>query len=58
MLDSSAYPLTILGMLLVMAFGYLLSFKPDSEGGNSLETQRAVRRSLVLLATMPALDVT
>lgn len=59
MLDSSAYPLTILGMLLVvMAFGHLLSFKPDSAGGNSLEAQRAVRRSLGLLATMSALDLT
>ena len=59
-LESSAYPLTIVGMLLVvMAFGHLLSFKPDSEG-ESPETgiaKRAVTRSLALVAALSALDL-
>lgn len=59
-LESSAYPLTVVGMLLVaMAFGHLLSFKPDSEG-ESPETgigKRAVTRSLALVAALSALDL-
>lgn len=40
-LEGSAYPLTVVGMLLVvMAFGNLLSFKPDPEG-ESPETRIA-----------------
>ncbi|MCP4785287.1 MAG: hypothetical protein GY903_27865 [Fuerstiella sp.] len=58
MLESSAYPLTVVGMLLVvMAFGHLLSFKPDSDAVKSLETQRAVGRSLTLLVALSALDL-
>lgn len=59
-LESCAYPLTVVGMLLVvMALGHLLSFKPDSEG-ESAKTQmakRAVTRSLALVAALSALDL-
>jgi hypothetical protein len=59
-MESSVYPLTIVGMLLVvLAFGHLLSFKPDSEG-ESPETgiaKRAVTRSLALVAALSALDL-
>lgn len=59
-LESTAYPLTVVGMLLVvMAFGHLLSFKPGS-GGHSPETRlakRAVIRSLALVTVLSALDL-
>lgn len=59
-LESSAYPLTVVGMLLVvMAFGHLLSFKPDPEGA-SPETRiakHAVIRSLALVTVLSALDL-
>ena len=60
MLESSAYPLTMVGMLLVvMAFGHLLSFKPDSTNGSAVspEAQRAIRHSLILLAALSGLDL-
>ena len=59
-LENSAYPLTVVGMLLVvMAFGHLLSFKPDPEGA-SPETRiakHAVIRSLALVTVLSALDL-
>ena len=59
-LESSAYPLTVVGMLLVvLAFGHLLSFKPDSKG-ESPDTRiakRAVIRSLALVTVLSALDL-
>lgn len=60
MLESSAYPLTVVGMMLVVAaFGHLLSFKPGPEG-HSPETpvaKRAVIRSLALVTVLSALDL-
>lgn len=59
-LESSAYPLTVVGMLLVvMAFGHLLSFKPDSEGEATEPriANRAVTRSLAFVAALSALDL-
>ena len=59
-LESSAYPLTVVGLLLVvMAFGHLLSFKPGSEGASpeTRTAKRAVTRSLALVATLSALDL-
>jgi hypothetical protein len=59
-LESSAYPLTVVGMLLVvMAFGHLLSFKPGPDG-HSPETpvaKQAVIRSLALVMVLSALDL-
>ena len=58
MLESSAYPLTVVGMLLVVvAFGHLLSLSPDRAGGKSVEAQRAVAQSLALVASLSALDL-
>ena len=59
-LESSAYPLTVVGMMLVVAaFGHLLSFKPDSEGEATEPriANRAVTRSLALVAALSALDL-
>lgn len=59
-LESSAYPLTVVGMMLVVAaFGHLLSFKPDSEGEVTEPriANRAVTRSLALVAALSALDL-
>ncbi|MEO2018210.1 MAG: hypothetical protein ABGZ53_27980 [Fuerstiella sp.] len=62
MLEASAYPLTVVGMLLVvLSVGHLLSFHPtsDSEGKaeSSPQTLKAVRKSLMLVAALSALDL-
>ncbi|MCP4784636.1 MAG: hypothetical protein GY878_13870 [Fuerstiella sp.] len=59
-LQSSAYPLSVVGMLLVvLAFGHLLKCKTDSEGESAEKgfANCAVTRSLTLVAAMSALDL-
>ena len=61
-LEASAYPLTIMGMLLVvLSVGHLLSFPPtsNSEGTtkSSPQSLKAARKSLMLVAALSALDL-
>ena len=59
-LDVTTYPLTVTGMVLVvLAIGHLLSFKPTSEGDAEIspQTDRGVRRALLLLTSLSALDL-
>ena len=60
MVESSSYPLTVIGMLLVaVAFGHLLSFMPGNSAQLAIDSdaQRACGFSLTLLAAMSALDL-
>mgnify|MGYP006928176831 CR=1 FL=1 len=61
-LEASAYPLTIAGMLLVvLSVGHLLSFPPTSnseqKAESSPQTLKAVRKSLMLVTALSALDL-
>ncbi len=59
-LQSSTYPLSVVGMLLVvLAFGHLLKCKADSEGVSAEKgfANCAVTRSLALVSAMSALDL-
>jgi hypothetical protein len=61
-LEASAYPLTIIGMLLVVvSAGHLLSFTANADGETddppNPKVQKAVLRALVLLTAMSILDV-
>ncbi|HIE97531.1 MAG: DUF5658 family protein [Fuerstiella sp.] len=61
-LEASGYPLTVVGMLLVvLSVGHLLSFHPTPDGEGkpepSPQTLKAVRKSLMLVAALSALDL-
>ena len=62
-LEASAYPLTLLGMILVaVSAGHLLWHRPartsaSEQGALSLETRRMVYRSLILVCALSALDL-
>ena len=62
-LNASSYPLTVVGMILVVcAFGHLINHKPPASGNLQvaalpLEENRAIIRGLVLVIALSVLDL-
>jgi len=61
--EASSYPLTVIGMaLIVLAFGHLLSYRPSMDSQSapaplSVKEQRAVAHCLILIIFLSALDL-